>query len=507
MRFMRTTAIFMLALLALTATVWAQDEATELPDLEGRVITVAIENAYPPFNYIDEETNEAIGWDYDAVNEICARLNCVPEYIETSWEGLIVAISNGEYDLAADGITITEERAEIVDFSDGYVSLEQTLLARADEDRFSTIEEFFADESLTVGVQHGTTNYFTLVDILGEDSDRIVLMETFQFAVLALIAGDIDAVIMDNVAGQGYVGANPEAVKALDDSITAEEQLGFIFPPGSDLVEPFNAALASMEEDGTLLALNLYWFAGVEEVELPDLEGRTVTVAVENSYPPFNFIDPVTNVGTGWDYDAVNELCARLNCVPEFVEASWDGLIVAISNGEYDMAANGITITEERAEIVDFSDGYVSLEQTLLVRVDEDRFSTVEEFLADESLSVGVQHGTTNYYTISELLGEDNPRIVLQDTFQLTVLALIAGEIDAAIMDDVAGQGYMGANPDAVKVLDDVITTEEQLGFIFPKDSELVDAFNAALASMEADGSLNELNLYWFAGVEAGQED
>ncbi len=506
MRFVRTVAIFMLALLALTATVWAQDAEAELPDLEGRVITVAIENAYPPFNYIDEETNEPIGWDYDAVNEICARLNCVPEYVETSWEGLIVAISNGEYDLAADGITITEERAEIVAFSDGYVSLEQTLLARVDEDRYNTIEEFFADESLTVGVQHGTTNYFTLIDVLGEDSDRVVLMETFQFAVLALIAGDIDAVIMDNVAGQGYVGANPDAVKALDDSITAEEELGFIFPMESDLVDPFNAALASMEADGTLLALNLYWFAGVEEIELPDLEMRTVTVAVENSYPPFNSIDPVTNVGIGWDYDVVNELCARLNCVPEFIESSWDGLIVAISNGEYDMAANGITITEERAEIVDFSTGYVSLEQTLLVRVDEERFITVEEFLADESLTVGAQHGTTNYYVISELLGEDSPRIILQDTFQLTVLALMAGEIDAAIMDDVAGQGYVGANPDAVKTLDDTITAEEELGFIFPKDSDLVDAFNAALASMEADGSLLEYNLYWFAGVGSDDE-
>lgn len=505
MRFLRTVAIFMLALLAMTATVWAQDE--DLPDLEGRVITVAIENAYPPFNYIDEETNEAIGWDYDAVNEICARINCVPEYIETSWEGLIVAISNGEYDVAADGITITEERAEIVDFSDGYVSLEQTLLARVDEDRYNTIEEFFADESLTVGVQHGTTNYFTLVDVLGEDSDRIVLMETFQFAVLALIAGDIDAVIMDNVAGQGYVGANPEAVKALDDSITAEEELGFIFPPGSELVEAFNAALASMEADGTLLALNLYWFAGVEETELPDLEGRVVSVAVENSYPPFNAIDPVTNEAVGWDYDVVNEICARINCVPEFIESSWDGLIVAVSNGEYDLAANGITITEERAEIVDFSNGYVSLEQTLLVRVDEDRFSTVEEFLADESLTVGVQHGTTNFYTISELLGEDSPRIILQDTFQLTVLALVAGEIDAAIMDDVAGQGYVGANPDAVKTLDDKITAEEELGFIFAKGSDLVEPFNAALASMEADGSLNELNLYWFAGLEVETEE
>ncbi|GAB4321720.1 MAG: basic amino acid ABC transporter substrate-binding protein [Phototrophicales bacterium] len=240
--------------------------SSELPDLGGRTVTVAIENAYPPFNYLDEEGNP-IGWDYDALAEICARLNCVPEFVETSWDGMILAVSRGEFDMAADGITITEERAEVVDFSNGYVTLEQVLLVRSDEDRFSTVEEFVADESLTVGVQPGTTNFFTAEELLGEGSERIVTFDTFQIAVLALIAGDIDAAIMDNVAGQGYVGANPDAVKMIDDPITAQEELGFIFPKGSDLVEPFNQALASMEADGTLLELNLKWFAGAGEEE------------------------------------------------------------------------------------------------------------------------------------------------------------------------------------------------------------------------------------------------
>ena len=62
------------------------------------------------------------------LGRICARLNCVPEYIETSWEGLIVAISNGEYDMAADGITITEERAQIVDYSEGYIDVIQRMM-------------------------------------------------------------------------------------------------------------------------------------------------------------------------------------------------------------------------------------------------------------------------------------------------------------------------------------------------------------------------------------------
>lgn len=237
----------------------AEAEVAGLPDLGGRTVTVAVENLYPPFNSINED-GEAVGWDYDAVREICARLNCVPEFIETAWDGMILAISNGEYDMAADGITITEERAQSVAFSQGYMTLVQVLLGRVGEDRFSSVEEFVANEELTLGVQPGTTNFFVAQDLLGEGSPRIVPYDTFPIAVQVLIAGEVDAVVMDDVAGQGYVGANPDAVQVIGEPLTSVEELGFIFPLGSDLVDAVNAALDSMREDGTLLEITNRWF-------------------------------------------------------------------------------------------------------------------------------------------------------------------------------------------------------------------------------------------------------
>ena len=248
-------ALFALALLAVSAPVFAQESA--LPDLGGRTVTVAVENAYPPFNFIDTDTGEAVGWDYDTVNEICARLNCVPEYIETSWDGMIVAVSNGEFDVAADGITITEERDELVDFSMGYANITQRLLVRIDEDRFETVEAFVADANLRVSVQTGTTNFLTAQELVGDD--RLVAFDSFGAAIQAVITGDVDATIIDDVAGQGYVGENSEAIRLITDPIKTNEQLGFAFPNESDLVEPFNAALMSMIEDGTLTEINAKW--------------------------------------------------------------------------------------------------------------------------------------------------------------------------------------------------------------------------------------------------------
>ncbi len=495
-------ALLLVMALSLPLFAFAQDGGDmELPDLEGRVVTVAVENAYIPFNYINDETGEPEGWDYDALAEICGRLNCVPEFITVGWEGMITAVANGEFDMAADGITITEERAEIVDFSIGYVDLAQRLLVRVDEDRFSTIEEF-AEGDYVAGVQVATTNYFTAVDLVGED--RVVGYDTFGFAVQALINGDVDAVVMDDVAGQGYVGVNAEQLRLLDGALTSE-QLGFIFPKGSDLVEPFNLAMQSMMEDGTLQEINLKWLGGGEEeastIELPDLEGRVVTVAVENAYIPFNYINDETGEPEGWDYDALAEICGRLNCVPEFITVGWEGMITAVANGEFDMAADGITITEERAEIVDFSIGYVDLAQRLLVRVDEDRFSTIEEF-AEGDYVAGVQVATTNYFTAVDLVGED--RVVGYDTFGFAVQALINGDVDAVVMDDVAGQGYVGVNAEQLRLLDGALTSE-QLGFIFPKGSDLVEPFNLALQSMMEDGTLQEINLKWLGG--GGEEE
>lgn len=240
-----------------------------LPDLGGREVTVAVENAYLPFNYISLATGEPAGWDYEALEAICGVLNCTPVFVEAAWDGMIQAVSDGQYDMAADGITITKDRGEIVDFSNGYISIEQRIMVRIDEDRFSSAEELAADSTLRVGSQPGTTNYETGLALVGDD--RIDAFETFPFAVQALIVGDVDAVLMDETAGQGYVGVNAESIKLVGDSLSSD-QLGFIFPKGSDLVEPFNAALAELEANGTLGELATKYFTDQFTVTYDDIQ-------------------------------------------------------------------------------------------------------------------------------------------------------------------------------------------------------------------------------------------
>jgi polar amino acid transport system substrate-binding protein len=228
--------------------------APPVPDLGGRKIVVAVENAYPPFNKIDEATSQGVGWDYDAVREICKRANCVPEFKEAAWDGIFPAMAAGEYDMLADGVTFTAERDEIVDFSVPYVTVGQVLLVRADET--ATVDDMKKDSKKLVGTQIGTTN--EIVAKKHFPADRVKSFDDFGAAVLALIAVDIDGVVIDNVSALGFMNENVGKFK-VGGQLTSDEQLAFVFPPGSDLIGPINAALEAMKADGTLNTLNTKW--------------------------------------------------------------------------------------------------------------------------------------------------------------------------------------------------------------------------------------------------------
>jgi polar amino acid transport system substrate-binding protein len=246
------------ALVALAAPAAGQ----ELPDLGGRTIVAVTENAYVPLNFADPKTGEGIGLEYDLFNEIAKRLNAEVDWELSSWDVMIEAVRSGQFDVGMDGITINAERDEQIDFSDPYLVSQQLMLVRADEERFSDAQSFAADQDLLVGAQAGTTNFYVAVyDVLDGDeaNPRIKLFDTFGASVQALASGDVDTVLMDQTSANGYIGANPGAFKVVGEPLGTEE-FGFIFTPGSDLVEPVNAAIAAIKADGTLAALEEKWF-------------------------------------------------------------------------------------------------------------------------------------------------------------------------------------------------------------------------------------------------------
>jgi polar amino acid transport system substrate-binding protein len=240
----------------------AAAQTAKLPDFKGRAIVAVTENAYTPLNFVDPKTGKAVGWEYDAVNEIARRLNLKVTWKTTSWDMMIQAVRDGQFDVGMDGITINDERKKQVDFSDPYMVSQQFMLVRKGETRFSDEKSFAANPKLLVGAQAGTTNFYVAVyNVLDGDekNPRIKLFETFGATVQALLSGDVDMVLMDAASSKGYVGANPDKLKSIGGPL-GTEYFGFVFKPGSDLTKGFNAAIAAMKADGFLARLDTKWF-------------------------------------------------------------------------------------------------------------------------------------------------------------------------------------------------------------------------------------------------------
>ena len=254
---MKLVAAFGAVALSLSTTAFAQD----LPDLAGKEIVVVTENAYPPLQFMDM-SGAAVGWEYDAMAEIAKRLNATVSYENTSWDAMIPAVAEGQYDLGMTGITIKDERREKVDFSDPYMRSEMLMIARGDETRFTDAASFAALPEMLVSAQPGTSPFYAAIyNILdgNEENPRVIKFETFGAGLEALKAGDVDLTLSDSTAANGYVGASDGALKIIGEPL-ASEDFGFIFPKGSDLVGPVNAAIAAMKADGTMDALNQKWF-------------------------------------------------------------------------------------------------------------------------------------------------------------------------------------------------------------------------------------------------------
>lgn len=245
-----------------------------------------------------------------------------------------------------------------------------------------------------------------------------------------------------------------------------------------------------------LLVFVLSMFAlGLAQV--PDLEGQVLQIGSDTTYPPMETIDPDTGEAVGFDVDLMDALCERLNCEAEFVTTAWDGIFAALAQGEFDMVVSGVSITPERDEIVDFSEPYLVVSQAVLMRVDDEGLA-IEDYQSGGKL-LAAQIGTTNAALAEELVGRDNVR--LYDQFAGAVLALQNGDIDGVVIDGTSAAAYEQQFAGELTV---GITglQSDPLGLVFQEGDALVDAFNAALEELKADGTIDEITAKYFSPEE-----
>lgn len=198
----------------------------------------------------------------------------------------------------------------------------------------------------------------------------------------------------------------------------------------------------------------------------------------------------------GYDIDLITEVCNLAKCKPDIKSVAWEGIFPALQKGDYDAVISGVTITEERDKTMDFTKPYIEVGQVVLVRADETRINGVDN-LADRT--VAVQKGTTNDEAATQMQKDKKIKEVKRfPTFDLAVKSLLQKDVDAVIIDNTAASGYMGTNPDKLKVTGDKFTSEGLGIVVRDGDKTLQGAFNAALDQLRQNGTLERLYTKWF---------
>ncbi len=464
------------------------------------VVTVGLNAEYPPFEYVDEN-GEIVGFDPDLMNAIAERAGFEIEWVNTRWDGIFVALASGEFDAVSSAATITEEREEIVDFSNPYFNAGQMIAVL--EDRADEIQSPEDLPGLKVGVQSGTTGDIASSEI---DGVEVVRYDEITLAFQALANGTIDAIVNDGPVSADIIAKNPELGAVMVGDPFTDEFYGIAVQPDMpELLDAINNALAELIADGTYNEIHNKWFG----IDAPSMfrpseqtismggELGVVTVGLNAEYPPFEYVDENGEI-VGFDPDLMNAIAERAGFEIEWVNTRWDGIFVALASGEFDAVSSAATITEEREEIVDFSNPYFNAGQ--MIAVLEDRADEIQSPEDLPGLKVGVQSGTTGDIASSEI---DGVEVVRYDEITLAFQALANGTIDAIVNDGPVSADIIAKNPELGAVMVGDPFTDEFYGIaVQPDMPELLDAINNALAELIADGTYNEIHNKWF-GIDA----
>lgn len=228
---------------------------------DNHVLEVVTDPSFVPFEMMDTETGEMIGFDMDILQEISERAGFEYDLRTMDFNGIIPAVQTGNVDMAIAGITITEEREKIVDFSDPYYDSGLRILVSANDDSVQELEDL---EGKKIGTKIGSTSYDFLEENLGDEAD-VTPYPGSSDMYMALLGGSVDAVFYD-APNVGYFAQSrgEGRVKVVGD-LYEGQQYGIALAEGSEWLEAVNEALSEMREDGTYDEIHAKWFGSASD--------------------------------------------------------------------------------------------------------------------------------------------------------------------------------------------------------------------------------------------------
>ena len=248
---------------------------------------------------------------------------------------------------------------------------------------------------------------------------------------------------------------------------------------GSASTETVSSEAASSEAVSTEEA------ASADAAAVTTVNAGKLTMSTNAAFPPYEM---TTDTGDfeGIDIEVAGAIAKKLGLELQVDDMDFDAALLAAQSGKSDMVMAGVTVTDERQNVMDFTDSYATGIQSIIVPEDSDIASADD--LAGKI--IGTQRGTTGYIYCTDDFGDEN--VMAYDNGLTAVQALNNGQVDAVVIDNAPAKEFVAANP-GLKILDAAYAQEDYAIGVAKGNTELLNAINGALEELQADGTLQSI--------------
>lgn len=218
------------------------------------VVTIGIDDSYPPMEFTDSKNN-IVGYDIDMANAVAKKLGVKVKYVPTAWDGIFIALQSKKFDLIHSSVSITDKRKATMLFSDPYVFGGVAIFVKADNKTINGPADF---KDKIIGCQLGTTGQDALTKVSG--IKEVKKYNGMTEAFLDLKNGRVDAVVADPMVGDYYISTKKGIYKRIN-ALLSKEPIGVAFrKEDKALRDAYQNAINELKKDGTLSKLSMKWF-------------------------------------------------------------------------------------------------------------------------------------------------------------------------------------------------------------------------------------------------------
>ena len=221
-----------------------------------------------------------------------------------------------------------------------------------------------------------------------------------------------------------------------------------------------------------------------EAAEITTIEAGKLTISTSPDFPPYEYLDDNGDV-VGIEIDILNLIAEKLGLELQIDPMDFDSALLAVQQGKSDMVVSGVTVTDDRKLVMNFTDSYTTAVQVIIVPEGSD---VTLDNLGEQQ--IGTQLGTTGYTYTMDDYGDEH--VTGYNTYTLVVQALLNGQIDCIVMDDAVAREYVAANP-GLMILDTSYADEDYAFGVDKSNDALTEAVNNALGELIADGTVDSI--------------